>query len=347
MVYSDDKAKDLENAIFLGGAILSNEWLAIVMVLENGQDMLEGTPPVRTFLIPYGEDNFKIESRRIKWDTNKWVFPMIVKDNNNKFVMVGNNGGSYNGGLHGGEGEKNIRINKEIQNVSDFQGLKNIHGTIYVVGNFRQVIRREGIESWSDISAGDIQEDAKKRYNDTFHLLHTYKSGFNCIDGFEAHKNLYAAGQNSDVWKYTGTNWVPIDIGVLGENIISICCAEDGFVYIGTVTGKLIKGRDGSWKEIKTPFKSYPLTAIAYFEKKIYLSTENRLYEYKQDKISTVKYNIKDGSVPRRAGSLDIAYGRLLSIGSTSIAIYDGKQWEILYGSASKDFQTVIDDVLS
>lgn len=346
MVYSEDKAKDLENATFLGGAILSREWFAVVMTIENEEDILESTPPIRVFLIPYGEDNFKIESKRIKWDANKWIFPMIAKNGNNKFIMVGNNGGAYDGNIiDGGKGEKDIRINNEIQNISDFQGLKNIHGTVYVAGNFRQIIRRDGIELWSDISKGAIQDDAKKRYRDTFKLLNTYKSGFSCIDGFESNKNLYAAGQNSDVWKYTGTSWIPIDIGVFNEDIISICCAEDDFVYIGTSTGKLIKGRDGSWKEIKTPFETYPLTAIASFQGKIYLATENRLYEYNQNKIIPVDYQTKDGKVPRRSGHLDVRHGHLLSVGISSIALYNGDKWKVFYGSASEDFQSVIGDL--
>lgn len=348
MVYNEEKAKDLKNATFLDGAILSDEWLAVTMILDNGDEVFDGIPPVRTFLIPYGEYNYELESKRIKWNENKWIFPMIAKEDNNTFLMVGNNGAVYNGGLQGGKGGKPIIIiiNEEIQNVSDFKGLKNIHGTIYVAGNFRQIIRRDDIESWSDISEGEIQDDAKKRYRDTFKLLDTYKSGFNCVDGFEAHKNLYAAGENSDVWKYTGTNWIPIDIGVLGEDIISICCAEDGFVYMGTSTGKLICGHNGNWEEVKTPFENYPLTAIASFGGKIYLATENRLYEYYHDTIHAVDYKMADGMVPRRTGHLDVRHGHLLSVGSTSIALYNEKEWKILYGSASKDFQSVIDDVV-
>jgi len=343
MPYNEEKKMHLAQSTFIDCAFISKHSLVVLMITEDENDTWKSSPPVSVYTINYKDSELDWKRGRMKAD--RFVFPMIERVDTDDYLITDNAGGVYYRKGTSQIPEKDIRINGEILSMSDLQGLKNIHGTIYVVGNFRQVIRRDAIAAWSDISEGEIQEDAKKRYNDTFHLLHTYKSGFNCIDGFEAHENLYAAGQNSNVWKYTGSSWVPIDTGVLGEDIISICCAEDGYVYLGTSTGRLIKGHDDSWEEIKTPFKEYPLTAIAYFEETIYLATENRLYTYNNNVINKVKYNTINGEVPRRAGSLDVNHGYLLSVGQQSIAIYDGKEWQILYGGDTEDFQSIIDSV--
>ena len=155
------------------------------MLLEKRVDIWSNTPPIRVFLIPFGKENHKKESIRIIWSEDKWVFPMITKEHNvkNTFILTDNVGGVYHSNIEKGIGEKNIRINGEIQLSSHFQGLKNIHGTIYTVGNLRQVVRRDGIEAWSDISE-PIQAEAKKRYLDSFESGNDiYETEFNCIDG--------------------------------------------------------------------------------------------------------------------------------------------------------------------
>jgi len=320
------------------------------MLHLNGENpQWSSTPPMATFQIPFGQKNRHQEVSRRRWGGDCFYLPMLTANGVNKLIISDNNGAVYHGDIDAlsGEDEKNIRINGEIQSVSGFQGLKTIHGSIYVVGNFRQVVRRNGVNDWSDITAGDVQESARQLYRENFGVAgKSYACGFNCIDGFEPNKDLYAAGDASDVWHFNGQDWTPIDIGVANENITSICCADDGLVYLGCLSGRLFKGRSSNWQEIKVPFVDYSITAIEWFKDKIYLATSNRLYQYDGQTVETVNFNTQNGEVPRNSGKLDVGHGHLLSVGDTSITLFDGEQWNILYGGAEKDFQTVLDDIV-
>lgn len=349
MNLNESKKQDLDQSYFIGCALISHDMLAVLMLKEKGKEKWDQTPPVRVFSIPFGEKNKDKEPRRLGWDGDQFYYPMIAKSTPYNFLITDNNGGVFHADIktNNTAGEKNIRIDGEIQLMSDLQGLKNIHGAIYVAGNFRQIIRRNNIDNWSDVTAGHVQEEARKRYRETFGTGNdTYQTGFNCIDGFESDKELYAAGEGSDVWYFNGENWTPIDLDVMSENIISVCCAEDGLVYFGCKRGKMIKGRAATWEEVQMPFTEYPITSIVSFNDKIYFATPNRLYEYDGKSVEPVVFNTKNGEVPRRAGFLDVGYGHLLSVGEQSIALFDGERWNILYGGAEKDFQTDLDIIL-
>jgi len=342
MGYSEKLGKDLENATFLGGAILSSEWLAIIMVIERGGDIWEETPPARVFLIPFGAVNKSENWKRSSWDKNSRVFPMIVQESEDVALSVDSVGGVWHRDIKtSSKGEKGIRINGQRAVFKSFSGLKNIHGTVYVVGTFRNVMRREGKDRWSVFASEAMIDEAHVRYREAAKKDTIYDTGFNCIDGFSADRNLYAAGDASDVWRYDGKGWIPVDIGIFDEKIISICCAEDGFVYMGTQrTGKFIRGKDDNWEEIKTPFENDDITSIVSFKNKVYFSTPSRLYVYDDNEVKTVQYNTATKEVPANAGFLDARDGWLLSVGNSSISIYDGQEWQILYGASLVDAQT-------
>ena len=321
MGYSEKLAIDLANATLLGGAILSKDWLAVIMVIESGGDIWRETPPARVFLIPYGETNKNENWKRSSWDADRCVFPMITHEREDVALSVDSVGGVWHRDMRtSSKGEKGIQINGERAVFENFSGLKNIHGTVYVVGTFRNVMRREGEDRWSVFASDAMVGEAHERYREAAKKDKIYNTGFNCIDGFSANKDLYAAGDSSDVWRYDGKGWIPVNIGIFNEKIISICCAEDGFVYMGTQrTGKFIRGKGDRWEEIKMPFENDDITSIASFKNKVYFSTPSRLYLYDDNEVKTVQYNTATNEVPMNAGFLDASDKWLLSVGNSSI----------------------------
>ena len=105
-------------------------------------------------------------------------------------------------------------------------------------------------------------------------------------------------------------------------------------------TGKFIRGKGDRWEEIKMPFENDDITSIASFKNKVYFSTPSRLYLYDDNEVKTVQYNTATNEVPMNAGFLDASDKWLLSVGNSSISIYDGKEWQILYGASFVDAQT-------
>lgn len=79
-------------------------------------------------------------------------------------------------------------------------------------------------------------------------MLFTDAAGFSCVDGF-SENDIYAAGGKGDVWNFDGDEWRQIHFP---SNMLieSICCGQDGYVYIGAQSGTVFKGRKDQWKMI-------------------------------------------------------------------------------------------------
>ncbi|MCV4592615.1 hypothetical protein OFC51_26410, partial [Escherichia coli] len=73
-------------------------------------------------------------------------------------------------------------------------------------------------------------------------LVRTFLS---CVDGF-SENDIYAAGGKGDVWNFDGDEWRQIHFP---SNMLieSICCGQDGYVYIGAQSGTVFKGRKDQW----------------------------------------------------------------------------------------------------
>jgi len=341
MSYDKEKALELAQSTFLSCSVISKNQLAVLMVIDKGEDVWETTPPVRLFIIPC--DDPKKEWVRIIWHKDRWVFPTVEKASHDDLLIVDGQGGVYYSDESTGKGDGEDPIQNELNmncTYCNLSGLKNIHGEVYIVGSFRRVFRRKGENKWSIVSSDEMIADAESRYDAAREKRRFFDTGFKCIDGFDALNEIYAAGENSDVWRFSDNQWLPIDIGFLDENIISICCADDGFVYMGTRSvdnpGKVIKGRNNEWIELDLPFNS-DIISIASFKGKTYIATSSQLYIYDGGKVEAVKYNLPTNEVPLNAGFLSVGYGWMLSVGNSSISIFDGKEWKILYGASLMD----------
>lgn len=306
----------------------------LVICSERGyENLFDGsTPPCA--IIAYMPNNPDGKWGAITFPKNSMVWPAIEPISERSAIIVSGNQAVY---YLGGGGESHQRGYEEDLDFiihSSLNRLKNIHGTIYLVGNRRGVYRRDGVDQWTNIS-GEMEEEAMERGRIARKKGGSYDTGFECIDGFKADDELYAAGENSDVWRFdkAADRWLPVDIGVLDFHVSAVCCADDGHVYLTGQGGRLLKGRNDQWQEIKIdpPLKAQTYD-LAWYKDKLYIATQYQLYEYDGKSVKPVTYNTEDGMMPRDAGSLSANAGWLMSTGENSIAIYDGEQWKVLYG---------------
>lgn len=149
-------------------------------------------------------------------------------------------------------------------------GATNIDGCVYVTGPWRSVARRIGPNQWESIadrkSSMPIPKASKYGATDT---------GFDGIDGFNAN-DIYCAGSKGDVWRYDGKRWqqCPVPINLLME---TVCCAGDGYVYIGMAGGSVLKGRENNWKVIHTDRMTLPFTDMVWFAGRVWCTSDHGL----------------------------------------------------------------------
>lgn len=271
----------IEKCTFVACGILSSDYFAILGVEEDGRDLWESTPPVH-ILLPMVNDLSVEESWGVySFGESEWTFPMITCTKIDEAIIVDQNGGVYYQGLgKNKQREEMIEVDGRYMLTASLSGLKNIHGTIYIVGNFRKVLRRDGVDSWSKVSDHQMELEAIKADDLAEKKGNSYYCGFESIDGFSSDDHLYAAGDGSDVWRYEKSMncWLPIDIGRSGLHFKSVCCAGDGQVYLGTMGGSLLKGRDDHWKLMDTEIlsDSESIYDLAWFNDKLYVATQRR-----------------------------------------------------------------------
>jgi hypothetical protein len=196
--------------------------------------------------------------------------------------------------------------------------LRTIGGHLYAVGGNRSLIRREGRNDWRFV--GTLPENAK------------VDQGFGDVDGF-SETDIYAAGGKGDLWHYDGKNWkqAPLPSNM---DLWSICCAGDGYVYIGAESGSVFKGRNNEWKLIHRDSMALPFHDMVWFQNKVWCTSDYGLWVVENDKVL-------DADVPDKAracsGHLSVGDGVMLLAGMYGAALLDGKDWKMVIDYGAMD----------
>ena len=158
--------------------------------------------------------------------------------------------------------------------------------------------------------------------------------GFEAVDGF-AEDDIYAGGEQGDLWHYNGKDWERINTPIKGD-ITSICCAPDGFVYIVCYEGSsLCKGRIGKqWQEIKVEGNLYNYQVrLSWFQNQLWAASKYDLcrLEKENNELVVKKYSFPKGSAQLRGGKIGglCSCDEALMVWTGSqVLLFDGKNWE-------------------
>jgi len=238
-----------------------------------------------------------------------------VKFPSEKSVFVDAGGKVHAWGGGSDQAEDNIPVNDARVT---FHNVKEISGKAYSVGTLRTVFRRDVPNQWIKLDKGlhGTSKLEKQALSDS--------AGFNDIDGF-SDDNIYACGDGGDLWHFDGNIWVHLDFPV-NSDLTVICCADDGYIYIGTNDGRLIKGNKRQWV-ILNKEQGSEISAIAWFKGSIYFSDGSWVYELINDQ--TKKVNFGDAN-PSQFGFLYGGDEVLISAGANNIVSFDGSKWDSL-----------------
>ncbi|MES9944563.1 MAG: hypothetical protein ABW080_06380 [Candidatus Thiodiazotropha sp.] len=151
--------------------------------------------------------------------------------------------------------------------------LRNIAGHAYAAAHWRTVFRRDGPNEWTCLHGNDQEgiEELKKNNREY---------GFNDIGGY-AEDDIYACGGDGDLMHYDGKAWRQLYCPT-NEELLSICCAPDGKVYIGGQRGTLVVGRNDQWEVLKSKAPE-EINDLAWYKDRLYMTCRtygiNELYE--------------------------------------------------------------------
>ncbi|ALV07677.1 hypothetical protein DES44_1243 [Roseateles depolymerans] len=191
-----------------------------------------------------------------------------------------------------------------------------IDGKLYVCAGWRHVCYLDDDQRWVSIR-NNLTDPPKNRVMDF---------GFSAISGFHAN-DIYAAGGRGDVWRFDGDRWHQCQTST-NMLIESICCAGDGFVYIGLQSGGLMRGREDEWEVIHQDNMSVPFKDIVWYQDKVWCTSEYGLWTVAKDG------KLVDADVPPLAsacaGNLSTADGILMVAGLHGAALHDGNEWHRL-----------------
>jgi len=220
-------------------------------------------------------------------------------------------------------------------------GMKTIDNEVFTFGSMRKLHRRTGIYEWEDLT------DTKKHaylykdiddWTEQGRKLMDMEIGFHAMDGFSAN-DIYAGGDRGDMWRYDGKLWHRVDLpGNL--RIDAICCAGDGYVYVGGSGGYILKGREDQWEPVSAQRDQYvfaaDINAMTWFGDRLYVATSMDLFVLEEEGLTKYIYP-EDGPQQHSYGHITSSDQALLAYGQHQALVFDGDKWEEIIGFPALD----------
>ena len=195
-----------------------------------------------------------------------------------------------------------------------------IDGYVYGVGGWRTVCRRIAANQWESMAHdGNGMPKPKADKNGMT------DSHFAAIDAYGPN-DIYCVGGVGEVWHFNGLKWRQCPMPT-NWNLESVCCAGDGFVYIGAPGGSIIKGRHDSWKFIHKGEMTLSFKDMVWFADKLWCTSDYGVWVVENDTLVEAKL---PAEISVCAGNLAVGDGVMLLAGVYGAAVFDGKKWEVL-----------------
>jgi hypothetical protein len=213
-------------------------------------------------------------------------------------VLVVENGGSRREGI----------LRKDRLAVSVLRAAAAIGTGVYAAGMSRQVYKRTDRDAWIEIDHAVVNTTGE------------FGTGFNAIDGF-SESEIYAAGTNGELWKYDARSWHRIDSPV-NVHLHSLCCAADGYVYVGGREGLLLRGRHDYWEVVDIGIDA-PIWDVHSFGGDLYLIANGEVGRYVHGATDPVELVLPKADFLK----LSSAGSTLWAFGRKKIVRFDGSAW--------------------
>jgi len=190
--------------------------------------------------------------------------------------------------------------------------LRTIEGSLWLAGSGRTIGQRLGTDFWA--------------WHDAIpHKSLLDDGGFRDIDGFSGH-DIYAVGGHGDIWHYDGKAWKQIAFPS-NMSLKTVCCAGDGYVYIGAQQGTVFKGRNNEWKCIYQGEMALAFKDMVWHDNMVWCTSDYGLWSIENDKLI-------EADVPQNvyacSGNLSVGDGVMLLAGLHGAVLHDGAGWHTI-----------------
>ena len=255
-------------------------------------------------------------------DYSGFDFPKLVAAQKPKdqALMVGMRGGVATLGSGDNLMEKSIANGSPSTPIyTSAHGLTTIDGYVYATGGWRAVCRRVAANQWEFVGDRSTLPVPKRGSSGS------NNQGFSAIAGFNA-SDIYCVGGHGDAWRFNGTNWrqCALPTNMILENV---CCAGDGYVYIGMQSGSVMRGREDYWEMIHKGSLTIPFKDMVWYQDRVWCTSDYGIWQI-------VDCKVIEADIPAEirgcGGNLSVGDGVMLMAGMYGAAVFDGKKWERL-----------------
>jgi hypothetical protein len=270
--------------------------------------------------------------------------------NTTEFLITDTGGNILSFNFNGGNtGYEDNLPGHPVIKLSTANKICRVHNKIFICGSGFRLYKRIGYQSWKfeDIPppkllvervAGRLSE----KENDTdasFDALH--RTSINDIDGFSL-SDLYAVCDKGVIWYFDGNTWTILPF-LSNRDLFTVCCADDGNVYISSREGMIFYGRNDQWKLlVKYDNLSIPYFDSAWFAGRLWCANDYGMWALEGKKMVPCQ-SLKNNPVPYEcaytSGRIDISPDKkkMLICGQRGASLFDGEKWEVLFHTGSYD----------
>ena len=264
---------------------------------------------------------------RIKHFVFEEYFNLMIgasRENENRLLCVSVDGlVTAVGGGTADEDEEDIPKTIDGPRRGAVRRLRTIGDRLYVVGGDHTVCVRRGRNQWESLCL-NLPRPTRADTDDVYRMAN---KSFVDVDGFSP-DDLYVIAGAGRVWHFDGTKWSAVAFPSNME-LYSICCAGDGYVYIGAQSGSVFRGRDNEWTLLVRETLTLPFKDIVWHAGKVWLTSDYGLWNLIDGKL--VEADLPSSDIKVCAGNLSVGDGEMLMAGTHGAAVHDGKQWKLIF----------------
>lgn len=185
--------------------------------------------------------------------------------------------------------------------------LKCVLNHAYAIGVGRNIYKRRNIGQWDKFDKGIEEKDSL---------------AFSDIDAF-TESDMYAVGGDGEVWLYDGDNWSQCGFPS-NEQLNTVVCAPDGYVYIGGESGNIWRGLNNTWEKIYAGDSSILWNEMRWFQDKLWVISDYYLRILKNNELVYPEDELGNEIILR--GHMDV-YDDMVVIADLDHAYtFDGKK---------------------
>ncbi len=315
--------KALEGYLIVGCAIRNCNRQIYLLVEDTGdKDIGFDYYPRTRFLFTYNDETDPLE-RYFYLDSGEYDIAKIAYNpNGNETIAVDLDGHIYShtAGNDRDEIDHPYAL-KDTELVAVPSNIATIGESMYTVSIPHRLHKRIGINQWQDLSQNLPLPEGFIKEKDT-----TY--GWDDLDGF-SETDMYMVGGEGDVWHYDGKKIRQCDFPS-NELVENVCCAGDGYVYIGGNNGRLWRGKKDSWQLLSKHEFVMAWKNIAWFKGRLFLGSDYGLWEWIDNKVVSAQV---PAQVKNCSGAISVSADKslLLTAGQNGASLFDGEKWEVLF----------------